>query len=558
MNIIDMIKSKINVKKVKLLNSSNIQKNNIQDTQEVITINTIQEILKNKEVFKDFLNPNKNAKFFNENIGFKEYSEAIKEYINFFTLNNVVLDKDELKRAKTITGERYKRAKKKNNYKLEEISAQLLYSEDIKTYKTGQRSFNSITDFAEYIQDKESFKSIFANISVCGNNVIYDEILNSLLEVSSKIETQTKILAIDPKVAEEINSLRKPIIKKEMPNQVISVRKKFEPEKYTLNNEFEKMVMSKIPTNIKDKGKLAYEIYKAIFSIVQYDTGYFIKRTDNLSEDFIQKILNKNISEINEKNSRVTCTTGTELYCYFLSKYGIKSAIVESRPAVQDNCKRRCHCYTEIYLDNDIIKADATNGSRDNNGFNMTDMTRIKLGIKPDNFKSIKNIDYSLTKSYRNKKQLDNTINLDINSIKDLLKKKNSHQIIGTKEKVEILKEQLKKIKKSNLGNYATHQYMSTLMSNLFSNEITERDIGLSSSLYTKDATDVYSYFSIMYIKYAEGKYRYYCYDKDEGIKQIKKASILEMLDSQKLFIVQGREGHIPGLDKKDKDELVI
>ena len=557
MNIFEFLKTKMNRNRIKRLNPGNSVQRDNGDTKELITISTIESILRDKNTYKEFMDPSKNQRFFEKGCSFEDYQQAVKDYVRFFSRRNVVFDKKELKRASTITGEKYKNSKQKkpSQYSLEEIAARLIYEPNVNTYKSGMQELNSLSNFTAFINDDHINHSSHMLTSVCGMDVVDVDLRQQLLSIPSYFDAQSKALRLDTDMYLQIGSMMEKMQQKNKNGSVITQRMKFYPQSYSVNPDFEKIIMSKIPTNIKDKGRLAYEIYKAVYSTVEYDVGYFIKKNDELSEDYVERLKSKDISELDENNKKVVCTTATELYCYMLSKYGINSCIVTTRNTANVN-NTRSHWYAEVFLDDDVISADATNGVLDSNKLHMTDMTRIKLGLNPANFISQKGRDYSVKVSEKSPAY---ALQGDVDFIKqmiDELDMNTTPQEVTVDEKIDILQAQLKKIKDINIGNLATVQYIRSLFSKLF---LTYQNvIGLTGSLYIQDGQDNYNYYPIIYLKQVDGGYRYYSYDKDSGLKQMSGETIEEMIGRGELQVTKGKMGHVPGVNGNwhDKDDV--
>lgn len=560
MNIFELLIAKLNRKKIKRLNvGTHTGALTKSDTQEYITISTIQSILQDKNTFKKFMDSSKNQCFFSEGIGFDEYVQAVKDYVKFFLRKNIVLSKDELKRAQIITGEKYKnsRPKAKKDYTLDEIAALLLYVPNELSYQEKENeAIRSLADFTAFMQNEKALHSYNIASNICDFEVIDMDLRNAMLSIPSDFDSKSDVLRLDENMYVQINSLVHRIKEKNERDPVITVRKKFNPENFSLNPDFEKIIIDKIPKDITDRARLAFEIYKTVYSFVEYDVGYFIKSDDELSMDFIERIRNKKISELSEDHNRAICTTASELYCYFLSKYNIESNIVESKRATQTD-KNRCHCCVEVILDDDVILADATDGIIDDNGNNMTDMTRIKLGLNPAHFKSKKGRAYS---SVVPESAIGYNLQKEVDFISQMIQEQglNSQSSdITIEQKIDIMQTQLKKLKDTNIGNFVMVQYMRSLFTRLFPRFSIEDTIGLSTSLYTNRGKDVYSYFPVIYLKRTDGSYSYYTYDSELGLKQITDEEIEDMTQKKELYVVKGKEGHIPGIGKA-KNQLAV
>lgn len=557
MNIFETIKFLINRKKVLQLNPGSVEHANLDDTGVTITIEQIEKILKDEENFKKFLNPKENQSFFHDGIIFNTYVQAVRDYIKFFLQRSVVFDKEVLKRASIITGEKFKNNKPKPNsyYNLKEIASKLITLPDVSQYNPNSHSFDSLSDFVKYMNDENIVHSDSILDSVCGFEVIASELRAELIKLPTDLNNYSDVLVLNDEMQTKIDSLspkRENIPEK----KIIKTKTRFDSTKYTINPDFEKLVMSHIPKDITDKGKLAYEIYKAVCLCVEYDVGYFIKGNDELSQDFIKRLRNKTLSELDENDNRVICTRFTELYCYFLSKYDIESEIIETK-SLNANEDGPFHWSARVKLENDIILVDGTNGIFDQNGVNMTDMTRAKIGLNPANFKSFKKNDYS---SEVDSSALGYVFQKDVDIIQKLIEEQDldlKRNEITISDRLEIMKLQLQKLKGTNLGNYATVQYMTALFGKLLPQNYSKNIVRITKSLYTQDAEDIYSYFPIIYMKSSNDEYVYYAYDEEQGLRQISREILKSRIQSGDLQYIKGKEGHIPGLDDlKDKPSV--
>ena len=570
MNIIKYITSLIKRQKILKLNAGKSESKPLSDTQSFITLQEIQKILNDENEFNKLLDPKKNKDFFYDDLNFDSYIQAVKDYVSFFLQKGVTFDKNVLSRATIITGSKFHNNKPTKSPTLTQIACNLLLNPNVNNNhtrfneKNGKYEtdyvYDSLTDFTDYMTNPELFHSFNKLVCVAGEHVEAHELRDSLLDLSSDFRQFSNILHYNNDMNNNFNNLySKSYDKKSVQNKNILRKITFDSKKYTLNPDFENLIMSMIPKNITDKGTLSYEIYKAVCLATQYDTGYFIMRNDQFSQDFVDKLRHVNISDLTVENNRLVCSTFSELYCYILSKFGIESHLIESKsPQNLDN--DICHRLVEVVTDNDIIYADATNGIVDEYNLNMTDMSRAKLGLEPANFKSVNGKIYGSDKQHQaTKYKLQSELD-EIKGLMDELSVDSNTNDITVSDRVNIMKHQLRKLPAAKLGNYATIQYMTALFSNLFSqyNSKNNKLVSISKSLYIKESEDIYSYFPIVYLKKSENEnaYEYYCYSQEEGLKQIALEELQNLLSTGKLHYIAGKEDRIPGLhaDTKQHD----
>lgn len=569
MNIIKYIKLLFQRRKILKLDVGKSEPKQLSDTNSLITIQEITKILNDENEFSKLLDPKRNKEFFHDDLCFDSYIQAVKDYISFFLQRGTVFDKAVLSRASIITGTKFHNNRPSKYATLNQIACNLLLSPNIdnnhirfnelnEKYETDYK-YDSLTDFTNYMTNPNLFHSYSRQICVAGENVEAHELRDCLLDLSSDFCKFSSILYYDDIMSNNFNNLHLNSYDKENRQKKNIISKfEFNAEKYALNPDFENLVLGMIPKDITDKGTLSYEIYKAVCLATQYDAGYFVMRgKDKFSQDFIDRLRRTDISDLTTEKNRLICTTFSELYCYFLSKYGIKSLLVESKSPENIN-NNICHYLVQVNTENDVIYADATNGVVDDHGLNMTDMTRAKLGIEPANFKSTNGKTYGSDKqhkasSYKLQSQLD-----EIKSQIDEISAKSNTDEITVSDRINIMKRQLQKLPTAKLGNYATVQYMTMLFDHLFSHYTSKNNtlVSISKSLYVQEGEDIYSYFPIVYLQKDKDEYEYYCYNQENGLKQMELKDLKHLLDTGKLNYIVGKENRIPGLhtDTKQHD----
>lgn len=247
MNFFATIIARINRGKMLKLNAPGDNTKMHGDTEEVITIDTIEGILRNEDTFKRFLDWGQNQDFFSGNLNFSDYVQAVKDYVNYFKDRGVVFDKDELKRASIITGEKYKNNKPKTDLSEEEQIANTIY-------KTGEI-----------------------------NEVVADDVKNIEANLKSKIYDLQAIFAqyrvsLNDSIIDKISKMQQQDYENSIEQSSYYEEEAFDSSKYTMDLNLKKLLISKIPKDVTDKGSLAYLIYKVVYSTLQYESRILYKK----------------------------------------------------------------------------------------------------------------------------------------------------------------------------------------------------------------------------------------------------------------------------------------
>ena len=121
---------------------------------------------------------------------------------------------------------------------------------------------------------------------------------------------------------------------------------------------------------------VALKLYNNLNEVVEYQEEVLAFRQD-LSLASSKRIYEMPISSINLTDNQVTCRTWAELYAFFLNKHNIPCVISVSG------------LHHSVYFKEEgfLFNADATvidNNESDN--YNMSDLTRSKLGLRPNGF----------------------------------------------------------------------------------------------------------------------------------------------------------------------------
>ncbi len=209
--------------------------------------------------------------------------------------------------------------------------------------------------------------------------------------------------------------------------------------------------------------------------VVVYDEVFEAFHQD-LNIDFIKKIYDKDIHEINIKNNAVVCKSWASLYTYFLNKKGIEAVISHSG----------IHQYVTVKTQGKLFRADAILSLFDNTDkTSMNDLTRAKLGLKPQGFSVIQK-DPELGVTYQNiydsKILIDPRLarqfaNLDSNTtaLMQQLKEQTSFKMAEIPEEYQKLEYRFALIDQllleKKLDRIGGISYLNTLIRNLLSKE---------------------------------------------------------------------------------------
>ncbi len=486
---------------------------NLNETLEIIPITKIEAILNNEEIYKMFKKYDKNLKYFGENIKKVEYIVNIIDYMKTKEKLALEIYPKEKERYELITGYKIKEEK---DYTQEELKEKELIK-FIKTLLSNQ---------------EEVIKYLGAIINT--NN--YNEIYNKSLFTVEEIYLGIKRLSLDSdfrtdKFQEEKINIMNSIFKLKHERENINYFGK-------INNHFKTAVMSNIPNNLS-KTQLARAIYIELNKRIQYDEKMMYYDQD-LSLDFIKKIYNKNIDEIDEKNNKITCKTWAYLYSTFLHEYGIKSFVSGKKH------KKVC-----VILENDIIQADATNSST--NG--MTDISNLKMGLPPQNYLSVTNkhynyedIDKNLGYSYKTSQMTQSTKNIidefnenDIVIDEDIILKMFTDLMVSAKKLID---------EENNMSAIECHNYYKILLSSLNLDKIKYK-YDVSSDLYKIDENNELKSINVLIISNSERtvdnqerifkeevpgySYKYIVYDKE--IKYYNYEQLKQLIDEEKYTV---------------------
>lgn len=524
--------------KTKMLPEGYINNDTVADTVPLICLETLEYILKDNKAYKRY---KKNDEYFFDNgITQDDYKKAFSDYAEFLLRRGVHFKKRELQRINKITGKDYSKTEKCISSKGD---TRALVGEMI-------RNPDLLEEFQ--VQNSNDTKALF-------KGKYPDEIKQEMLYSVDGMKSETRgvySIRLD-NYARQIGE-SKTIYREEF--------REFQRESIDRNKEVDpnlhNLIISKIPQGIKDKEELSYCIYNAVNECVLYDSTYFALNK-NRKDYNIRKLFQKDISDVTMDRNNVICETWAKLYSYYLQLYGLKSTVVseiikQEGTSNGRNTKRRflaAHKYVEIYTDDQIIKADATNVTTSQfDRSSLSDLTRTKLNLMPAGFES---------KHYKelSEKYHKRTISEKVSEITSLISERehknrhgvdNAHEISDIERNLEIMSDE---IKKSKLDNMANVQYMRVLNSTLFgsrNNRSLERTHLSHSSVYTQDKEGRCYFKPIMSVNigsFERPEYRYVILDNpSKGLQSISKEEIERSMMQGVLKAVKGKR-KIDGID---------
>lgn len=317
MNIIEKIKTRF------FSSDQILIEGDIDETLKFVPIDIIEDILSNKKAVKKIIkSANKGYKVLDD-FSIFDIRSAIKEYTSYKYSEGKELTSEEKRVYQKLVGEKIK--------------------------------FDSV--------DQQVFELLQSDDVVSAMSQLEDNVVKKRL--TEMIENKD-IISYCELVFENLTLLKQ---RDEL------VKNSYRVDQYEeINPDFENIIMQNIPEGL-DQISIARAIYIEVCKRVRYDDTFAFEDQD-LRKDFVNQIYNKKISELSEKDNKVTCKNCTELYAYLLEKQGIPTYI---------NLKGK-HKFAKFIVDGQTIKADSSNVSRDKEGRAMTDLTRAKLGISPAGF----------------------------------------------------------------------------------------------------------------------------------------------------------------------------
>lgn len=521
MGLVQKLLNKLNRKRILKLNSSGFN----------ISIDCLEEFLKG----------NKKIKLNQKTYKARNYKKQMHLYIMFLISKGVKLSKRELANAKRITGVDYK------NNNGNDFGEKAFLLKLIRTHTLDKN----------YIETKE-YKEGKLEVYNSETGVYYsiDAVNKAIINLRKQLnEPNMQEIILGNKEQQEINQVMLDIQRQKTMKGLKQVenRRKL-PENATVNPEFEQLIIRQIKKKpLESTEELAFRIYNALNQNVEFNPGYFMGKDDEISKKFIERIMSKKISEVTSKNNRIVCKQWSELYAYFLRKYGIDSNIVSIGSELQNKEQIQGHSYVEVYTDNGIIKADATEGKISPiDQSNMPDLSRTRLGLAPVGFESpviLKKMKQKYEDGKDYKTPYAYPFKQDVIILMELIKKDKSFNFINTNERIAKGFEYIfSQINGTDLRGMALIDYLKNTFSRAIPlQENDKHRAGLSTSIYTKTEDNKYEYVPMLYRQIDENTYEYYPIINGKVV-QMNNEEIEELVNQGEMHIIPGKAGHIPGI----------
>lgn len=497
------------------------EKNN--RTVPIITIDTIESIINNDEIYQKFINLKNAQEIFYNNTTKYDYVKAIYDYADFMQQQGKQFSKEILKRIKKITGHKLKNSnhaiKSTENYELQDIALSII------------RDDNAFNLFVNLDDNNGTFCGFSKSQleQYIGTNLaqIFQQSLIKLNDESKKrLEIISEIYGI------KLNSYTIDI-------------SSYEP----IDEEFEKAIMNGIPIDA-DKETLIEEIYCNLNKMVEYDQ-YVFSMNQDLSNDFVNRLYNKSTKE-SSNDKKVTCKTWAELYTYILKKNGINAYInlngVHKNVTIIDGLQ--------------IITADATNLTQSQiDKTQMSDLTRARLGIKPAGLK-IRDLksnverqidvqsqkEFSIDKSeLENVSELIDLIGNDRNYTSELFDINENSDVQNILKELSLINNILQE---SHLSGIERIDYLSNLRYMIMGEE-ERKKTGLFHSLYTQDENynrEIVAIFSVNIGDEKNPNYKYLTYADEKGLVPITQSEITKRIEDGTYNIIPEKRP-IVGID---------
>lgn len=239
--------------------------------------------------------------------------------------------------------------------------------------------------------------------------------------------------------------------------------------------KFIKRVEKDLPLDANNLS-IALKLYNNLNEVVEYSPE-FLAFNQDLSMEFIKRIYDMSINKINLTDNQVTCKNWSFLYAFFLNKHNI--------PCVVNNSG----VHYSIYLKEEgyLFNVDATTVNKDEqDNLKMDDLTRSKLGLRPNGFRALvvdDEIGVKKVNVYDLGLSLDKSTDIDYINFEDRtnnlvrkLKECNSFKIHNLPEVTDNITDIFDIInnlllQESDLGSVSAISYINSLIKVLFNEE---------------------------------------------------------------------------------------
>jgi hypothetical protein len=525
MNLLDIFKRIIS-KNHNL--SLDTPKEDLDATQELIQLNTIEELIQNPELFNKFLDFENNRDVFGNSATTQDYAKAVKTYVDFMKDKGIKFNKAEKRRIKDIekllpkTTTSNDKGQDKNSYK--NISKKALYSIS-----------------HEIIFDEDTFNRFLESQATVNTfQGIPTDIINRYL--STEMSDFYQQLQLPQEMMQRLNFVKHK-------NDIVSHSYKVDSN-IQINPNFEQLVMSDIKPGT-DIIQWASEIYNNLNKNVKYDSNFFAHDQD-LSNQFLKSIYNKKIENVSKEDNTIVCKTWAELYAYLLGKNNIEAYVVGDGK----------HKSVKAFIGTTEIDADATNiTSSFEDLSHLTDLTRSKLGYKSTGFEvyemgskvSLKNDLHVIQRDYTTEySAFEDTPELtelldEINDTRDLtaVVMEENGQESPSQTAIKKLSFINSMIQKANLDNMDSVGYIQHLFHNIL-DDSEKKQAFLSIGLYEEsyNACSVLPLVSVRNEEFGEDNetYSLFMYNQDEHkLSSISKDKVLELVANGQISISPSR-----------------
>ena len=531
MGILDKLKNLFRKKQYLQLNEKN---EDIDKTLPIITIDTIETIINNDEIYQKFINFNNPQEIFYGNATKSDYVKAVYSYADFMQQKGKQFSKETLKRIKKITGYKFKNSKHidefRKEYELQDIALSIIRDE---------KAFNL---FVNLDDDKGIFCGFSKNqLEQYIKTDIEHFFQNSLIDFNEERKKRLNII-------KEIYDIK-------LDSYTIDISS-YEP----IDRYFERAIMREIPIDA-DKETIIEQIYCNLNKRVGYDQ-YFFSMNQDLSNEFTNKLYNKSPKE-SSHDKKVTCKSWAELYTYLLKRKGINAYINKSDK----------HKYVTIIDGCRVINADATNLTQSQiDKTRMSDLTRAKLGIKPAGLK-MKNLktneESQINVQSQKKFTIDNNELEKVSELIDLIGDNRNYTSelfdidSDTKNTLEELNIINNIIKDSHLIGIERIDYLSNLRYIIMSEE-GRKKTRLFHGFYTQDEKlnrEIVPIFSVNIGDKDNPNYKYLTYVDEKGLVPIAPSEIKRRIENGIYNIIpdkkKNREANYKEV-KKTKTQFTI
>ena len=325
-NINNEIKENSNINNENKFLADLKEKTKVSDkTLPIIPIDTIENILNNDKSLKELIPDGENI---------DNYIYAILEYKNSLESLGIKFSKSKIERISLLTSREFKI---EDNSKYEKVNndKELLSIDNINLLIKDE---NFVNKFLNYDKNKEFF-----------GNVSKDDVIESVRRYQAAVENSDTLIFSEKEQDMFYNLF--------FDRDLTHYGKKFDST-LELDSKFKEDILEDLP-KCNNQTMLAHEIYKSLNKKVKYNQS-FCAAPKEKKEEITNQLLSKPIDTFNISDNLVICKSWSEIYSKLLTDYSIDNVIT----------KQGEHYYVTLLADNEVVKADATNVSK-----NMFDTT---------------------------------------------------------------------------------------------------------------------------------------------------------------------------------------